>query len=89
MRDVAGYLKSMVESTEDQELCDLWTKLQQNHQTRQWHQLTDTLMTLVKHPEMQKDGKLYDLYTNVIADFEMKWVFRSFRYFILSFIIRK
>jgi len=74
MRDVAGYLSSQVESTSEVggELNEMWRSVQTFHQKRLWHQLTEVLLKLVLRPELQKGDELYNLYTNVIADFETK-----------------
>jgi len=75
MRDVAGYLSSKVESTSEAggELNEMWKSAQTYHQKRLWHQLTQVLLKLVLRPELQEgDQELYNLYTNVIADFETK-----------------
>lgn len=72
MRDVAAYLSEKVETAEDPEMGEIWRELKEYHQKRLWHQLTQTLLRLVQRPEMQKGDNLYSLYTNVIADFEVK-----------------
>ena len=72
MRDVNGYLTKKADSTADQELSEMWREIQQFHQKRLWHQVTQVLLKLVNRPELQADDELYNLYTNVIADFEIK-----------------
>ena len=73
MRDVSGYLTSQIEETSNNEdLSALWRKAKDFHQRRLWHQLTGVLLTLVKKEELQKNDDLWQLYTNVIADFEIK-----------------
>ena len=73
MRDVSGYLNSQIEATgSNEELSALWRKIKDFHQRRLWHQLTGVLLTLVKKEELQKGDDLWQLYTNVIADFEIK-----------------
>merc|ERR1712018_659152 len=74
MRDVVGYLNTQIEVTADNEdLASLWRKAKDFHQRRLWHQLTQVLLSLVVRPELQKnDNDLWQLYTNVIADFEIK-----------------
>jgi len=73
MRDVAGYLEKQVEATGgNEELSALWRKIKDLHQRRLWHQLTGELLTLVKQEDLQKGDDLWQLYTNVIADFELK-----------------
>ena len=73
MRDVSGYLNSQIEATaNNEELCAVWRKAKDYHQRRLWHQLTGVLLTLSKQEELQKNDDLWQLYTNVIADFELK-----------------
>jgi len=73
MRDVVGYLNTQIEATANNEdLASLWRKVKEYHQRRLWHQLTQVLLTLVDRPELQKSDDLWQLYTNVIADFEIK-----------------
>merc|ERR1712018_899121 len=73
MRDVVGYLNTQIEVTADNEdLASLWRKAKDFHQRRLWHQLTQVLLSLVERPELQKNDDLWQLYTNVIADFEIK-----------------
>ena len=57
-----------------QELSDLLNNLHQLYVKRLWHQLTEVLLALVQRPELQDGDKLWQLYTNVIADFELKYV---------------
>ena len=73
MRDVAGYLTNQIEATaSNEELSSLWRELKDLHQRRLWHQLTAVLQKLVKRPELQSGDQLWQLYTKVIADFEIK-----------------
>ena len=73
MRDVAGYLTTQIEATlSNEELSGLWRQLKDLHQRRLWHQLTEVLLQLVKRPELHEGDNLWQLYTNVIADFEIK-----------------
>lgn len=73
MKDVAGYLTAQIEATANNEdLCSLWRKAKDFHQRRLWHQLTGVLLDLVKREELQTSDVLWQLYTNVIADFEIK-----------------
>ena len=72
MRDVSGYLNTQIEATgSNEELAALWRKIKDFHQRRLWHQLTGVLLTLVKKEELQKGDDLWQLYTNVISDFEI------------------
>merc|ERR1711992_381348 len=76
MRDVAGYLNTQIESSaQNGELNQLWRQAKDFHQRRLWHQLTNVLLSLVKRDELQKNDDLWQLYTNVIADFEIKHEF--------------
>jgi hypothetical protein len=50
----------------------LLNELHQLYVKRLWHQLTGVLLTLVLRPELQEGDKLWQLYNNVIADFELK-----------------
>merc|ERR1739848_11007 len=73
MRDVAGYLNTQIESSaQNGELNQLWRQAKDFHQRRLWHQLTNVHLNLVKRDELQKGDDLWQLYTNVIADFEIK-----------------
>lgn len=73
MRDVAAYLLARIEEySANQELSDLLNNLHQLYVKRLWHQLTEVLLALVQRPELQDGDKLWQLYTNVIADFELK-----------------
>lgn len=74
MRDVAAYVTGQADATRtsNEELSALWRELHQYHQKRLWHQLTGVLLKLVKRPELQDGDQLWQLYTNVIADFEIK-----------------
>ena len=80
MRDVVGYLNTQIEATADNEdLASLWRKAKDFHQRRLWHQLTQVLLSLVMRPELQENDDLWQLYTNVIADFEIKYILNSFK----------
>merc|ERR1711860_156245 len=73
MRDVAGYLNTQIEAAaSNEELASLWRQAKDFHQRRLWHQLTGILKSLVKRPELDKGDDLWQLYNNVIADFEIK-----------------
>jgi len=66
-------LTTQIEATGNNEgLCSLWRKAKDYYQRRLWHQLTGILLDLVKREELQKGDDLWQLYTNVIADFEIK-----------------
>lgn len=73
MRDVNGYLQAQIEEySSNQDMSDLWNDLHQYYVKRLWHQLTGVLLTLVTRHELQDGDKLWQLYTNFIADFELK-----------------
>ena len=73
MRDVGGYLNTQIEAAaSNEELASLWRQAKDFHQRRLWHQLTGILLSLVKRPELEKGDDLWQLYNNVIADFEIK-----------------
>ena len=55
-----------------QEMSDLLNDLHQLFTKRLWHQLTSVLRAIVVRPEMQDGDKLFQFYSNVIADFELK-----------------
>ncbi len=74
MKDVSGYLQGRVdESSSDEAMADLWRSARDLYSKKLWHQLTDVLDQLVASKEVAgKDGKLVELYENVISDFETK-----------------
>ena len=75
MRDPASYFSKEAEAADaaqNEELAQLWQQIQDNHQRRHWHQLTNLLLELVARPELQTGDQLHELYTNAIADFETK-----------------
>ena len=75
MRDPASYFSKQAEAADavqNQELAQMWQQLQDYHQRRHWHQLTNLLLELVGRPELQTGDQLHELYTNAIADFETK-----------------
>ena len=53
-------------------MSDLLNDLHQLFTKRLWHQLTSVLRAIVVRPEMQDGDKLFQFYSNVIADFELK-----------------
>ena len=74
MRDVPKYL-ALKQGTNDQDLAAHWAKLESLYDKKLWHQLTIKLLEFVKHPSLQCDDELVQLYENFIADFENKYVF--------------
>nr|CAG4646250.1 EOG090X05V9 [Macrothrix elegans] len=71
MRDVAKYL-SLKQTTSDQELAGEWAKLESLYNKKLWHQLTIELLQFVKHPALQTNNELVQLYENFLAEFENK-----------------
>lgn len=82
MRDVPKYLSSK-QTTVDQDLAAEWAKLESFYNKKLWHQLTTSLLEFVKHPSLQTNNELVQLYENFVADFENKYVFCLF--FLLIF----
>nr|CAG4641685.1 EOG090X05V9 [Eurycercus lamellatus] len=72
MRDVPKYLNSKQSSTVDQDLAAEWAKLESLYNKKLWHQLTIELLDFVKHPSLQSNNELVQLYENFVADFENK-----------------
>ncbi|KAJ8874120.1 hypothetical protein PR048_024961 [Dryococelus australis] len=72
IKDVGAYLTAKQTSEKDKDLADSWSKLEELYNKKLWHQLTLQLETFVKHPSLQTDGKLIDLYNNFIQVFENK-----------------
>lgn len=71
MRDVPKYLSSK-QSSVDQDLAAEWAKLESFYNKKLWHQLTTSLLEFVKHPSLQTNNELVQLYENFVADFENK-----------------
>lgn len=71
MRDVAKYLNSQ-QNTVDQDLAAEWAKLESLYNKKLWHQLTIEMLDFVKHPSLQSNNELVQLYENFVADFENK-----------------
>ena len=75
MRDPASFFAKQAEAADaaqKQDLAQIWQQLQDYHQRKHWHQLTNLLLELVARPELQTGDQLHELYTNAIADFETK-----------------
>nr|CAG4634779.1 EOG090X05V9 [Alona affinis] len=71
MRDVPKYLSSK-QNTIDQDLAAEWAKLESLYNKKLWHQLTIEMLEFVKHPSLQTNNELVQLYENFVADFENK-----------------
>ena len=75
MRDPAAYFAKQAEAADTaqkQELAQIWQQIQDYHQRRHWHQLTNLMLELVARPELQSGDQLKELYTEAISDFESK-----------------
>ncbi|XP_063231619.1 26S proteasome non-ATPase regulatory subunit 13 [Bacillus rossius redtenbacheri] len=72
VKDVGTYLAAKQASETDKDLAECWSKLEELYNKKLWHQITLKLETFVKHPSLQTDGKLIDLYNNFIQVFENK-----------------
>ena len=75
MRDPANYFSKQAEAADaaqKQELAVIWQQIQDYHQRRHWHQLTNLMLELVVRPELQTGEQLNELYNEAIADFESK-----------------
>jgi len=75
MRDPATYFAKQAEAADTaqkQELAQIWQQIQDYHQRRHWHQLTNLMLELVARPELQSGDQLKELYTEAISDFESK-----------------
>ncbi|XP_043521541.1 26S proteasome non-ATPase regulatory subunit 13 [Frieseomelitta varia] len=70
-KDVNTYL-SQNQNVADKELAAEWAQLEELYNKRLWHQLTLKLETFVKHPALQKEDKLVQLYVNFLSTFENK-----------------
>jgi len=69
----ASALKYLAEQqTANKELSETWTKLEELYNKKLWHQSTLLVLTIIKHPSLQKGEELLKLYRNFVADFESK-----------------
>ncbi|XP_014218731.1 26S proteasome non-ATPase regulatory subunit 13 [Copidosoma floridanum] len=72
-KDVTTYLKEkQQQQSADRELTAEWLQLEELYNKKLWHQLTLKLEVFVKHPTLQQDEALIELYTNFLATFESK-----------------
>jgi len=67
MIDVNQYLSRVCSSGP---LIDQWLQIQQLYEKRLWHELTESLLVLVKEECFKSNGGLVELYENFLADFE-------------------
>jgi len=75
MRDPASFFAKQAEAADagqKQELAQIWQQIQDYHQRKHWHQLTNLMLELVARPELQSGTQLQELYTEAISDFESK-----------------
>jgi len=80
---VISFLEScIVQHADDPEVSGQYTKLHELYQKKLWHNLTDTLMELVKMPQVQKE--LFPLYYNFIHSFENKINQLSFAQLVIT-----
>ncbi|KAK2580072.1 hypothetical protein KPH14_012355 [Odynerus spinipes] len=70
-KDVSTFLRSK-QNVADKELAEEWAELETLYNKRLWHQLTLKLETFVKHPALQKNDNLVQLYANFLSTFENK-----------------
>ncbi|XP_035738229.1 26S proteasome non-ATPase regulatory subunit 13-like [Vespa mandarinia] len=70
-KDVSTFLRSK-QNVSDKELAEEWAELDTLYNKRLWHQLTLKLETFVKHPLLQKNDNLIQLYINFLSTFENK-----------------
>lgn len=68
---VAKYLSEQ-KKTKDKELAEEWTAIEDLYNEKLWNELTIKLKTFVKHPAIQNEDSLIQLYHNFISSFEMK-----------------
>lgn len=71
VQDVNNYL-STKQSEADKECASEWAQLEELYNKKLWHQLTLKLSSFVKHPSLQDNENLIQLYNNFIQTFENK-----------------
>lgn len=69
--NVAKYL-SEEKKTNNKELAEEWTQIEELYNDKLWNELTIKLTTFVKHPVLQNEEALVALYHNFISSFENK-----------------
>lgn len=74
MASTANVTKYLAEEkkTDNQELADEWTQIEELYNEKLWNELTIKLNTFVKHPALQSEDSLIQLYHNFISTFETK-----------------
>ncbi|KYN03284.1 PREDICTED: 26S proteasome non-ATPase regulatory subunit 13 [Cyphomyrmex costatus] len=71
VKDLNTFL-SQKQNVADKELAAEWAQLEELYSKRLWHQLTLKLETFVKHPVLQQEDNLVQLYVNFLSTFENK-----------------
>lgn len=69
--NVVKYL-SEEKKTNNKELAEEWTKIEEFYNEKLWNELTIKLTNFVKHPALQNEESLIGLYHNFISTFETK-----------------
>uniref|UniRef100_A0A1A9VS58 26S proteasome non-ATPase regulatory subunit 13 n=1 Tax=Glossina austeni TaxID=7395 RepID=A0A1A9VS58_GLOAU len=69
--NVASYLASQKQN-KNKELAAKWAALEDLYNEKLWNELTIKLTRFVRHPALQKESILMQLYQNFIQTFEMK-----------------
>lgn len=69
--NVTKYLSEQ-KKTDNKELADEWTQIEDLYNEKLWNELTIKLTTFVKHPVLQSEESLLQLYHNFISTFETK-----------------
>lgn len=69
--NVAKYLAEE-KKTDNKELAEEWTQIEELYNEKLWNELTIKLNVFVKHPVLQNEDSLVQLYHNFISSFETK-----------------
>uniref|UniRef100_A0A1B0CJ11 26S proteasome non-ATPase regulatory subunit 13 n=2 Tax=Lutzomyia longipalpis TaxID=7200 RepID=A0A1B0CJ11_LUTLO len=71
MSGAANYLSEQKKTT-NKELASEWTEIEELYNEKLWNELTIKLGTFVKHPALQNEEALVQLYQNFLSTFETK-----------------
>uniref|UniRef100_A0A1L8DT85 26S proteasome non-ATPase regulatory subunit 13 n=2 Tax=Nyssomyia neivai TaxID=330878 RepID=A0A1L8DT85_9DIPT len=71
MSGAANYLSEQKKTT-NKELASEWTEIEELYNEKLWNELTIKLGTFVKHPALQNEEALLQLYHNFLSTFETK-----------------
>ncbi|XP_059619234.1 26S proteasome non-ATPase regulatory subunit 13 [Phlebotomus argentipes] len=71
MSGVGNYLSEQKKTT-NKELASEWTEIEELYNEKLWNELTIKLQTFVKHPSLQNEEALVQLYQNFLSTFETK-----------------